>query len=317
MNLFEEVGLLPDLFDAQHYESLSHQESTLRALLPRLRATTLVRAVEETKWNAQITDRCRRSLPAQKVLETLMKDRRIIYETTTLGEEILDWPSRFAESHRIRPLRVLVSDDLFGSDPNFKPTITNISKLITEDWWSDLTLNTDVDGTNESFVAAIRLPLTRAARIEIVDPWLLPTKDRSVGLLEQIVKEVARNPRVSAFRIHSSFRALESDSDRSEESVWRLHFERLGQLLADSHMSARVFVWRIRDIPDKFHDRYLLTELGSCQIGRGFEVQKGFINTFYRLDRKKSQDLETVFRADINSTPKPVLSFRIGTARTR
>jgi hypothetical protein len=172
-----------------------------------------------------------------------------------------------------------------------------------------------VDGSNESFVAAIRLPLTRAARIEIVDPWLLPTKDRSAGLLEQIVKEVARNPRVSAFKIHSSFRALENDPDRHEESVWRFHFEKLSQLLANSQRSARVFVWRNRDIPDKFHDRYLLTELGSCEVGRGFEVEKGFTNNFYRLDRTKSQVLETVFRADINSKPNPTLSFRIGTAR--
>jgi hypothetical protein len=315
MSLFEEVGLLPEIFDAEHYESLPHQQINLSALLPRLRTATLIRACEETKWKDAITDRCRGSLPAQQVLKTLLKERRIIYETAIVGNSFRDWPSTFAESHKIRPMRALVSDDLFGSDPSFTPTITNISKLITEDWWSDLTLNTEVEGSDESFVAAIRLPLTRAARIEIVDPWLLPTKDRSSSLLEQIVKEVARNPRVSAFKIHSSFRALQSDPDRYEESVWRSHFEKLNQLLENSHRSARVFVWRNSDIPDKFHDRYLLTELGSCQIGRGFEVEKGFTNTFYRLDRTKSQGLENVFRADINSTPKPSLSFRIGTAR--
>jgi hypothetical protein len=57
MSLFEEIGLLPDIFDAHHYESLSHQASILSALLPRLRATTLVRAVEDTKWNDEIRDR--------------------------------------------------------------------------------------------------------------------------------------------------------------------------------------------------------------------------------------------------------------------
>jgi hypothetical protein len=143
----------------------------------------------------------------------------------------------------------------------------------------------------------------------------LPTKPRSSGLLEEIVKEVARNPRVSAFKIHSSLKALENDPDRHEESVWRFHFERLSQLLVNSHRSARVFVWKNRDIPDKFHDRYLLTELGSCQVGRGFAIESGFTNTFYRLDRTKSQNLETVFRGDINSEPKPIFSFRIGTAR--
>jgi hypothetical protein len=315
MSLFEEVGLLPEIFDPEHYESLPHQQITLSALLPRLRTATLIRACEETKWKDAITDRCRGSLPAQQVFKTLLKERRIVYETAIVENNFRDWPSTFAESHKIRPLRALVSDDLFGSDPTFKPSITNISKLITEDWWSDFALTTEVEGTEESFVAAIRLPLARAARIEIVDPWLLPTKDRSSLLLEHIVKEVARNPRVSAFKIHLSFKALQDDPDKREESVWRCHFEKLSELLTNSHRSARVLVWRNRDIPDKFHDRYLLTELGGCQIGRGFEVERGVENTFYRLDRKKSQRLETIFRADINSTPKPALSFRIGTAR--
>ena len=300
---------------ARRPSNLPQQRIILSALLPRLRTATLIRAVEDTKWKDEIKDRSQGSLAAQKVLKTLIDEHRIVYEKTVAETEFRDWPSAFAQSHKIRALRALVSDDLSGSNPNFTPEITNISKLITEDWWTDLTLNTEVDGSNESFVAAIKLPLTRAARIDIVDPWLLPTKDRSSGLLQRIVKEVARNPRVSAFKIHSSFRALENDPDRDEEGLWRFHFERLGQLLANSHRSARVFVWNNRDIPDKFHDRYLLTELGSCQVGRGFEVEKGFTNTFYRLDRTKSQSLETVFRGDVNSEPKPTFSFRIGIAR--
>jgi hypothetical protein len=77
----------------------------------------------------------------------------------------------------------------------------------------------------------------------------------------------------------------------------------------------RRIVADIFEVPDKFHDRYLLTELGSCQVWRGFEIEKGIINTLYRLDRTKSQSLETVLRGDINSEPKPTFSFRIGTAR--
>jgi hypothetical protein len=314
VNLFEEVGLLPEIFDLEHYESAPHQEIALCGLLSRLRTATLVRAIQERKWKDEIKDRCRGSLAAQQVLKTLVKEQRIVCETDA-RKDFQDWPSGFAESHKDRPLRALISDDLFGSDPNFKPRITSISKIITEDWWSDIALTTEVEGTEESFLAAIRLPLARAARIEIVDPWLLPTKDRSSLLLEHIVKEVARNPRISAFKIHSSFKALQGDPDKWEERVWRYHFEKLSELLANSHRSARVLVWRNRDIPDKFHDRYLLTELGGCQIGRGFEVERDVENTFYRLDRKKSQRLETLFRADINSTPRPALSFRIGTAR--
>ena len=34
-----------------------------------------------------------------------------------------------------------------------------------------------------------------------------------------------------------------------------------------------VFIWDHRDLPDEFHDRYLLTELGSCGIGKGFDVE--------------------------------------------
>src|SRR5260221_687135 len=66
---------------------------------------------------------------------------------------------------------------------------------------------------------------------------------------------------------------------------------------------------------EEIHDRYLLTELGSCGIGKGFVIKKGVKNRFYRLDRETNHRLESVFRADQNSKPKPHLSFRIGTVR--
>jgi hypothetical protein len=64
-----------------------------------------------------------------------------------------------------------------------------------------------------------------------------------------------------------------------------------------------VFIWDHRDLPDEFHDRYLLTELGSCGIGKGFDVKKGVKNRFYRLDRETNHRLESLFRADENSKP--------------
>jgi hypothetical protein len=133
--------------------------------------------------------------------------------------------------------------------------------------------------------------------------WLLPTKDRSKRLLELIVKEVVRNPSVSAFKIHSSFKALKDHPEKREESFWRAHLEHVCQLLANSNRSARVFIWDHRDLPDEFHDRYLLTELGSCGIGKGFDVKKGVKNRFYRLDRETNHRLESLFRADENSKP--------------
>jgi hypothetical protein len=318
-HLFEEVGLLPEVFDVENYESLSDQQKTLHALLGRLRIATLLRVVEEEKWKEEVEKRCKTSLLVREVLETLLKRDRVVREHTNRGLDFRDWRSSFAESHKVRALRALISDDLSGSDPSFKPQITNISKIITEEWWTDPTLSAEVSGAEESFLAAIRLPLHRAARIEIVDPFLLPTTDRSKRLLELITKETVLNPRLSAFKIHSSFKALDSHADGPhihEERIWRYHFETLSQLLANNDRSARVFIWDHFDLPDNFHDRYLLTELGSCSIGRGFQVLKGVKNRFYRLDHAMTNSLQTVFRADINSTPKPALSFRIGTPKS-
>jgi hypothetical protein len=105
--IFEEVGMLPDIFDVEYYDSLPHQQSALSALLPRLRTTTLVRAVEEVKWKTEVKNCCQGSIPALKVFQTLLKDRRILCETTVFAEDFLDWPSRFAESHRcVLPTRV-------------------------------------------------------------------------------------------------------------------------------------------------------------------------------------------------------------------
>ena len=155
-------------------------------------------------------------------------------------------------------------------------------------------------------------PAGRSSRIVLYFPFRQTTPKK---LLELIVKEVVRNPNVSAFKIHSSFEALKDHPKKRDESFWRSHFEHVCQLLANSNRSARVFIWDHRDLPDEFHDRYLLTELGSCGIGKGFDVKKGVKSRFYRLDRETNHRLESVFRADENSKPKPYLSFRIGTVR--
>jgi len=61
---------------------------------------------------------------------------------------------------------------------------------------------------------------------------------------------------------------------KGNDGIWRSHFESLSQMLENNKRSARVLVWRFCDIADKFHDRYLLMELGSFSIGKGFSVER-------------------------------------------
>ena len=85
MNLFEEVGLLPEVFDPEHYEDIVRQQMALYSLLSRLRSTTLIRAVEAPRWETEAGNRCRSSLAAKKVFELLKKEGRNILPVPRSG----------------------------------------------------------------------------------------------------------------------------------------------------------------------------------------------------------------------------------------
>jgi hypothetical protein len=206
VSLFEEIGLVPDVFDVEHYED-GQQELALSAFLVRVRSVSLVRAVHSKKWKEEAFGRYRNSVCATKVPQLPVNENRVIFEDCAC-EEFRSWWDSFGRSHIYRPMRALISDDLAGSDSNFKPPVTNISKVVTEDWWSDLPLNQEVDASPESFVRAIRLPLARTARIDVVDRFLLPSRAASRGLLELMLNEVVLNPRLSALRFHSSLKPV-------------------------------------------------------------------------------------------------------------
>jgi len=172
----------------------------------------------------------------------------------------------------------------------------------------------EVDDTEESFIAAIRLPLTRAARIDIVDRYLLPTNMAYGRLLERILKEIVHNPRNPRIRIHSSLEALTDKSeDKYDREIWKMHFSHLHGLLLKQGRAGQVLIWRPKDLPDKFHDRYLLTELGSCSVGRGFQIQHGCTNRLYLLDQSLHEILQYFYKADENAKKQPCIHpFRIG-----
>jgi hypothetical protein len=132
VNLFEEIGMLPEIFDRENYEDLLHQGLALHALLPRLRTATLVRTVEGSRWEKEASRRCSGSPAALKVLQFLINNGRIMPDESCGGTSFKDWLSSYAESHQRRGMRLILSDDLSGSNPDFKPKVTNISQAVTD-----------------------------------------------------------------------------------------------------------------------------------------------------------------------------------------
>jgi hypothetical protein len=311
VSLFEEAGLLPEIFDAERYKSDSQQRLALSAIVTRLRNHTLVRAVEGAKWKKEAF-KYGKSPAAKKVLELLMMQRRIIYEENRTPKSSQDWLAAYAESHKNREIRLIISDDRSGSKPEFIPAVTSISEVVEQNWWSELTLNAEVKNI-DSFVATIRLPLRCAGRIELIDPYLLPTTGLRGPLLQRIVQETIDNPRNPWVKIHSSLKALEEEN----EDVWRSHFSALEPVLLKRDRAVQVFIWRPKHLPDAFHDRYLLTDIGSCSVGRGFEIIRGHTNRLYRLDHPTHERIQQAFRTGRNAENRTVCRFSIGSRRSR
>jgi hypothetical protein len=192
-----------------------------------------------------------------------------------------------------------------------------VSQLPAMTWWSELPYNIEVRSADE-FVAAISLPLVRAARIEIIDPYLLPSKKRYRLLLTKIVRAMLHNDRNPLLKFHTSLKAFDDRfGDKNDPSVWYSHFRPLNESLAETRRAAQVFVWQNSVLPDDFHERYLITEIGSCGIGRGFNLKDNYNTTFYRLDRETSNRIEAAFGTEPNALQAPLFRFCVGSKQSR
>jgi hypothetical protein len=147
--------------------------------------------------------------------------------------------------------------------------------------------------------------LRRASRFDFIDGWLNPANDHYSAFC-RLVKELNHNPNKPKIVFHTSLKAMPR-RETAENA-----FSQISQAMIPAGKNADVYIWDPNDLPDKFHDRFLLTNLIDVGLGRGFESDRRFDNNAFIIPRATAQRVLESFRNDVNSSFTPEHVIPIG-----
>lgn len=146
-----------------------------------------------------------------------------------------------------------------------------------EDPWRTETCRR-IERTAEAMTTALRPFLRLAHEIHVIDPYFGPENRRHRVVLESLAAAAATAPSLPTLHVHCG--------DKAENSFFRAKAERLARGLPRG--IRLVFHW-IRERPggERFHNRYLLTDLGGVAASDGFDAgARSQTTEFYLLARE-------------------------------
>jgi hypothetical protein len=308
VSILQEIGIIPAVFDPTNYDSLRHQQAAFCALLPRLMETSFLRIPHAGEWKATVSSTTGSSEILSKVVETLFKENRVFADNIDC-KQIKDWLERYQLSHKRCRLSGVILDDLSERLTDNPPT-SQISEIGFAKWWTeqpDIVLR----GRDEhAMVDAFGELLRRASRFDFIDPHLDPS-DRRYLRFCRLVRELNHNPNKPRIVFHTSLKVI-FRAETAESA-----FSQISNAMIPAGKTADVYIWDYEDLPDKFHDRFLLTDLIGIQLGRGFESSPRVDNNAFIIPRATAQRVSEVFRNDVNSRFEPIFVLPIGVPNTR
>jgi hypothetical protein len=135
-------------------------------------------------------------------------------------------------------------------------------------------------------VARLRPLLQQASAIRVVDPYFHPKGALKVQFLHAIVRATAPNAAIEVY-------LKEGVSGEPAQSLCAMVNARLPEQIPAGR-SVEIVVWRERPGGERFHNRFLLTNVGGVQFGDGLE--QGVGQQVDRVSRLGDRECEEYLR---------------------
>ena len=148
--------------------------------------------------------------------------------------------------------------------------------------------------------AAMAIPISALLRnsltIIFVDPYFDPRKHRWREPLKVFLEHSIKNPRLKdkeRIEVHTSTRIL-WEGEKTFEEVCR---KKLPDCIPQN-MKVKVKRWKQKDCGEKFHNRYILTDLGGVMFGTGLDTGEGSETDDVNLMKRATYELRWSQYAD-------------------
>lgn len=292
MALLADYAITPDVFDITRYSGEDACGLGLDLIRERVLTTGLVRDLRDGDWRALFRESDRPwHRRAKEIVKKLARDGRLIRFPAECSppNSDLDWCAEALASHRRSPLSggVIVTGHLKETFPKER-VIERIDRLARAAWWRNGDASVRLTRNLEDYRQHLDLVLRYANSLQFIDPYLDPERDGYEAFPGLLAAAGQRRP-APLIEIH---RKCPDDHDRRRQNLDYIEttFRRaLTETLRNARLTAKVFVW------DRFHARYLLSNLVGVLLENGFDTRSGERTTWSQLERVTRDDIQREF----------------------
>ena len=188
------------------------------------------------------------------------------------------------------PFHAILARDNPRSQPNVVRGADIYSGSRTADRaWDQPPPSITVDRTAASMAACIEPMLRYATRIRFIDPHFCALHERFQDPLCEFLRIICDSKRAVTLELHASVtRSLEANALADKKSSWEVFRQECEELprIIPKDFTLTIYLWKERKKGQGFHNRYILTDIGSVQLGTGLD----------RETTKGSQDQDIITR---------------------
>ena len=262
-----------------------------------MRTEGLVRDLRAGSWRALVAGGERPwHRRGKELVEKLATQGRLISFPPALPTDPVDdsgWCYEAIATHAKLPLTgaVIVTRPIKDAHRS-EPLVASIDRLDGAAWWRPGDPSIRLGRSVQEYRQHLDLILRHANSIQFIDPHLDPTKPRYSGVVELLRAAGGRTP-APLLEIHRvGYEG--SGSRRNYLNIDQLEQDFRSTLASDLQavgLRVDVFVW------DRFHDRYLISNLVGISIPNGFDTspESAETTTWTRLGRAARDDVQREF----------------------
>lgn len=272
-----EVAILPDSFEKQN--DTTALITTLKTIVNN---GVFIADFKTGLWSKKILEKYiteyENSSRRDKLITLLkhLKDRKKIVKLTNYNhviESLADWIVVSKKHFENESLDLVVSGE--NSKDECKSQLSgkyhSLNELLLSDEWEKVNKSDIViKKTPSDFNCLLKKMLTYVRTIKLIDPYLLP-KSKYKSTIELCVKHLNNKndfpQQRGEIEIHTKIE--EGVSISANQSRWK---EMLKDIENSAHHTFKVFFWKDNSLEDKFHDRFILTNIFGVSSSHSLDI---------------------------------------------
>lgn len=290
--MLNEYVLLPCIFDRTCFQS----DEICNLYLKNLKETllyeeALVRDLWDGEWSKFVKKISSKHPNTKYILRDLKTQLFAAPATqTNLPNNYNQWADEALRYHQREPLNGIISSKSTKEEFKDEKIIASIEQLNKADWWKNRVSSVCVQRATKDYLKRLKLILERANSIMFIDPYFNPFKPdyEDFYLILQAIKRADDPPDIEIHLCH-----LESPKTAQDyEDYFR---KKLTNVIKQAKLEVQFFIW------DRFHDRYIITNLVGIMSGNSFSVSREREETTWtRLDRQRKDEVQVEFDKNSN-----------------